>query len=368
MLKNPVFLRKKKIDFSVQSTYNVDISNNSGENYQGDHRILVFLRLFGIQVKFGTCPEERERVMNETLTQDGIPGMEQSISQFMTYLEQEKNASNSTIMSYRRDLNKLFSFLHSRGVESVEEITSTNLNSYVMQMEKDGFSTSSVSRSIASMRSFFHYLFKTKKTEEDPSEILKAPHIEKKPPEILTPEEAVLLLEQPDLSTAKGIRDKAMLELLYATGMRVSELISLKMDDVNLSMGYLICRGEEKERVIPFGKEAEKALRHYLEEARNVLMKGKNGDWLFTNCSGNSMSRQGFWKLLKAYAQKAGITKDITPHTLRHSFGAHLVQNGADLRAVQEMMGHSDISTTQIYMDMNVRRVREIYAKAHPRR
>lgn len=303
-----------------------------------------------------------------TTEQSGIQGMDQVIMQFVTYLEEEKNASNSTIASYQRDLKKLFGFLEQKGVGSVDEITSTNLNSYVLQMEKDGFSTSSVSRSIASMRSFFHYLFKTKKTEEDPSEVLKAPHIDKKAPEILTLEEAVLLLEQPDCSTPKGIRDKAMLELLYATGMRVSELISLKMTDVNLSMSYLICRVGDKERVIPFGKEALRALKHYLEESRCILMKGQEGEWLFTNCSGKPMSRQGFWKLIKFYAQKAGITKDITPHTLRHSFGAHLVQNGADLRAVQEMMGHSDISTTQIYMDMNVRRVREIYAKAHPRR
>lgn len=300
--------------------------------------------------------------------QSGTQDMERDMVQFIAYLEQEKNASNSTIMSYRRDLKKLFCFLEQKGVGSVEEITSTNLNSYVLQMEKDGFSTSSVSRSIASMRSFFHYLFKTKKTQEDPSEVLKAPHIEKKTPEILTLEEAVQLLEQPDIATPKGIRDKAMLELLYATGMRVSELISLKLADVNLSMNYLICRSADKERVIPFGKEASRALKHYLEESRTLLMKGQEGEWLFTNCSGKPMSRQGFWKLIKFYAQKAGIMKDITPHTLRHSFGAHLVQNGADLRAVQEMMGHSDISTTQIYMDMNVRRVREIYAKAHPRR
>lgn len=308
------------------------------------------------------------RVVEYMIEQERMPAVEQNITQFVGYLENEKNASNSTIMSYQRDLKKLFQFLEKKGIASIEQVTSTSLNSYVLQMEKDGFSTSSVSRSIASMRCFFHYLFKTKRMEEDPSEVLKAPHIDKKAPEILTPEEAVMLLEQPDLSTAKGIRDKAMLEVLYATGMRVSELISLRLSDVNLGMCYLKCQAGEKERIIPFGKEAEKALRQYLEESRSKLMKGKDGEWLFTNCSGDSMSRQGFWKLIKFYASKAGITKDITPHTLRHSFGAHLVQNGADLRAVQEMMGHSDISTTQIYMDMNVRRVREIYAKAHPRR
>lgn len=159
-----------------------------------------------------------------------------------------------------------------------------------------------------------------------------------------------------------------MLELLYATGMRVSELLALKPEDVHLSMNYLICRERNKERVIPFGKEAEQALKEYLNKSRAKFTHGQESEYLFTNCSGDCMSRQGFWKIIKAYVQKAGIQKDITPHTLRHSFGAHLVQNGADLRAVQEMMGHADISTTQLYMDMNVRRVREIYAKAHPRR
>ena len=294
--------------------------------------------------------------------------LKQNIKQFANYMEEEKKASNSTVISYQRDLKKLFLYLDERGIHSVDKITSTNLNSYVLQMEKQGFSTSSVSRSVASMRAFFHYLFKMKKTEEDPSEKVRPPHVDKKIPEILTMDEAVLLLEQPDISTDKGIRDKAMLELLYATGMRVSELLALKSDEVHLSMNYLICRERNKERVIPFGKEAEHALTEYLNKSRSKFTHGQESDYLFTNCSGDSMSRQGFWKIMKAYVQKAGIQKDITPHTLRHSFGAHLVQNGADLRSVQEIMGHADISTTQLYMDMNVRKVREIYAKAHPRR
>ena len=227
---------------------------------------------------------------------------------------------------------------------------------------------SSVSRSVASMRAFFHYLFKVRKMEDDPSEKVRSPHVDKKIPEILTMEEAISLLEQPDTTTDKGIRDKAMLELLYATGMRVSELLALQMEDINLPMNYLVCRERNKERVIPFGKEAEEALKIYLEKTREKFIHEQDSVWVFTNCSGDAMSRQGFWKIIKSYVQKAGIKKDITPHTLRHSFGAHLVQNGADLRAVQEMMGHADISTTQLYMDMNVRRVREIYAKAHPRR
>lgn len=301
-------------------------------------------------------------------TQIQTAEFQQDINQFVTYMEEEKNASNSTVVSYQRDLKKLFLYLDERGIHRVDEITSTNLNSYVLQLERQGFSTSSVSRSVASMRAFFHYLFKVRKTENDPSEKIRSPHVDKKVPEILTMEEAVLLLEQPDTTTDKGIRDKAMLELLYATGMRVSELLSLKMTDLNLPMNYLICREKNKERVIPFGKEAEQALKTYFERSREQFVHGQDRECVFTNCSGDPMSRQGFWKIIKSYVQKAGIKKDITPHTLRHSFGAHLVQNGADLRAVQEMMGHADISTTQLYMDMNVRRVREIYAKAHPRR
>ncbi len=297
-----------------------------------------------------------------------IPEFQQDMKQFVSYMEEEKNASNSTVLSYQRDLKKLFLYLDEKGIRRIDEITSTNLNSYVLQMEKQGFSMSSVSRSVASMRAFFHFLFKTRKMEDDPSEKVRSPHVDKKIPEILTMEETIRLLEQPDTTTDKGIRDKAMLELLYATGMRVSELLALQMEDVNIPMNYLICRERNKERVIPFGKEAEEALKMYLEKSRGKFVNGQDRGWLFTNCSGDSMSRQGFWKIIKSYVQKAGIKKDITPHSLRHSFGAHLVQNGADLRAVQEMMGHADISTTQLYMDMNVRRVREIYAKAHPRR
>ncbi len=303
-----------------------------------------------------------------TVNKSIAPQIQEDLRKFVSYLEKEKNASNSTVMSYQRDLKKLFTYLEKRGVERVQDITATNLNAYILQMEREGFSTASVSRSIASTRAFCHYLYKKKIISDDPSETLRPPHVEKKAPEILTVEEVAQLLDQPDGSGAKGIRDKAMLELLYATGMRVSELISLKTEDVNIQMSYVTCRDGSRERVIPFGTEASKALKRYLEEGRGSLLKDQESEYFFTNCSGKGMSRQGFWKLLKQYAGSAGITKDITPHTLRHSFGAHLVQNGADLRAVQEMMGHSDISTTQVYLDMNVKRVREIYRKAHPRR
>ena len=217
------------------------------------------------------------------------------------------------------------------------------------------------------MRAFFHYLFKMRKTEEDPSEKVRPPHVDKKIPEILTMDEAFLLLEQPDTSTDKGIRDKAMLELLYATGMRVSELLHLNLEDINLQLGYVVCHDEEKERVIPVGNVCRNAMDKYLKEARRIFVKENETQSLFTNCSGKSMSRQGFWKVLKGYAEEAGIQHDITPHTLRHSFAAHMLQNGADVKSVQEMLGHSDISTTQIYLNFGVAKMRDVYMKAHPR-
>ena len=204
--------------------------------------------------------------------------------------------------------------------------------------------------------------------QEDPSETLKPPKLEKKMPEILSVEEVDRLLKQPNLNTPKGIRDNAMMELMYATGMRVSELIHLQITDINLQMGYVICHDSEKERIIPIGNVSRNAILQYMEHSRGFFVKNKKESSLFTNCSGKSMSRQGFWKVLKHYAQTAGIEKDITPHTLRHSFAAHLIQNGADLKSVQEMLGHSDISTTQMYLNMNVYKIRDVYTKAHPRK
>ncbi|MDD2959573.1 MAG: site-specific tyrosine recombinase XerD [Lachnospiraceae bacterium] len=294
--------------------------------------------------------------------------MECELTLFINYLTEEKKASSSTVSSYQRDLKKMDHYLQLHGVRDVENITVTTLNSYILYLEKQGLSVSTVSRSIASMKAFFHYAFRQRKIDQDPTEQIKAPHIEKKLPGVLTMEETVRLLRQPSGGSPKELRDKAMLELLYATGMRVSELISLRTEDINLLMNYLVCRDGEKERVIPFGRPARDALEQYYSGGRKILLKGNESGAVFVNCFGHAMSRQGFWKLIKQYADKAGITKDITPQTLRHSFAAHLVQNGADLKAVQEMLGHSDISTTQIYMDMNADRVRGVYTQAHPRR
>ena len=293
--------------------------------------------------------------------------MDNEINAFMLYLHNIKKTSENTEMSYRRDLVKVMNYMQEQGIEDVRKITATNLNSYILYLEKNKFSAATISRNIASLKAFYHYMCKEGLVAEDVAETLHAPKIEKKMPEILSTDEVVRLLEQPSGDTAKEIRDKAMLELLYATGIRVTELITLKLSDVNLQMGYIVCRDNGKERVIPFGNEAKSALIRYLEGTRSAMIKDAESEYLFANCSGQPMSRQGFWKLIKYYAKKAGIVADITPHTLRHSFAAHLVENGADLRSVQEMLGHSDISTTQIYVNMNRNRLREVYAKAHPR-
>lgn len=293
--------------------------------------------------------------------------MEQAIEQFITYLHNVKKTSVNTELSYRRDLKKVILFLCSKGLTDLVDIKKEDLEEYVASMKEQHFATATVSRNIASMKAFFHFLCQEKLIEKDISESLKAPKIEKKMPEILTTEEVVRLLEQPSGDSPKEVRDKAMLELLYATGIRVTELITLKISEVNLPMSFIVCRDAHKERAIPFGMAAKNALIKYLTEAREQMVEDKSSDILFANCSGSPMSRQGFWKLIKYYSKKAGITADITPHTLRHSFAAHLVENGADLRSVQEMLGHSDISTTQIYANMNHNRIREVYAKAHPR-
>lgn len=293
--------------------------------------------------------------------------METEINSFMIYLHNIKKTSENTEMSYRRDLVKVKNYMQEQGIVDVKKITATNLNSYILYLEKNKFSAATISRNIASLKAFYHYMCKEGMVHEDIAETLHAPKIEKKIPEILSTDEVVRLLEQPSGDTPKEIRDKAMLELLYATGIRVTELITLKVDDVNLQMGYVVCRDGGKERIIPFGNAARSALLRYLEESRQSMITDVESEYLFTNCSGQPMSRQGFWKLVKYYARRAGIVSDITPHTLRHSFAAHLVENGADLRSVQEMLGHSDISTTQIYVNMSRNRLREVYAKAHPR-
>lgn len=293
--------------------------------------------------------------------------MENEIQEFIAYLYEERHTSENTAIAYQRDLKKLASFFGKKGITEVECVTVTNLNSYILFLEKKGCAASSISRNIVSIRMFYEFLLKRGKVRENPAEHMKGPRVKRKFPEILTLEETDLLLNQPDKDNSKEIRDKAMLELLYATGIRVSELIALKKSDVNLQLGYITCRDQQKERIVPFGLKAKTALLYYIENARDEILKDIETDMLFTNCSGKAMSRQGFWKIIKYYGKKAGIKKEITPHTLRHSFASHLVGNGADLQIVQEMLGHTDISTTHRYVEMRNMQIQEVYAKIHPR-
>lgn len=295
--------------------------------------------------------------------------MTTEIEAFIAYLENIKKSSKNTVVSYRRDLLQLQEYLEQQGIVEVSKVTKTSLNSYIMYLERQGKATTTISRVLASVKSFFHYELNEGKIHRDPAELLKTPKIEKKVPVILTIDEVSRFLQQPDGDSPKEIRDRAMLELLYATGIRVSELIGLQVADVNLQVGFITCHDGQKERMIPFGKAASQALKLYLEDARSSLLKGNDSPWLFTNCSGRPMSRQGFWKIVKFYGEKAGIEVDITPHTLRHSFAAHLISGGADIQAVQTMMGHADLATTQVYMNyMQKDPLRKTYAGAHPRK
>ncbi len=279
--------------------------------------------------------------------------MEKEIASFISYLHNIKRTSENTEMSYRRDLTKMRIYMELMADSpKVDGITEENLKKYISYMERKKLKAATISRNIASIKAFYHYLLKEGRVQKDISECLKAPKVEKKIPDVLTVEEMENLLGQPSGDSDKEIRDKAMLELLCGTGIRVSELVGLRLSNVNMQMGFLICRDGDKERMVPFGSQAREALQRYLEEARDNMLTNEARDILFVNCSGTPMSRQGFWKLVKHYAKKAGIKKDITPHTLRHTFAAHLVENGADLKSVQEMLGHSDISTTQMYANM----------------
>lgn len=294
---------------------------------------------------------------------DGEEKMRDEIQEFITYLREDKKSSANTEASYRRDLQKAAAFFAEQEITDVRQITATNIRSYLLYLEKRQFASSTVSRNVASLHAFFHYLFRARKIEEDPSEQLHPPKVEKKAPVILSVEQLDRLMSQPRTDTPKGMRDRAMLELLYATGIRVSELISLKVTDVNLPLAYI--SSPSHDRMIPFGDAARQSLQQYLGAARPALVTD-DCPYLFPNCQGRPMSRQGFWKLLKGYAEDAGIQADITPHTLRHSFAAHLIQNGADIHTVQQMLGHSDISTTQMYVQMQMQHMRTTYDTYHP--
>lgn len=291
--------------------------------------------------------------------------MDEVVRSFIDELKSDKKLSKNTLESYGRDIKQFLTFLHDNNID-FKSVKKANVISYVIYLQKEGKAVASISRCLASIRAFYHILVKNRIVSYDPTLDLQSPRIEKKTPQILTIDEVEKLLSLPNGSDTKGVRDKAMLELLYATGIRVSELISLNLDDINIDLGCIKCNGT-KERIIPVGKIAIVALENYLKHYREILQKGKNDNALFLNFHGERMTRQGFWKIVKYYASIAKIQKEITPHTLRHSFAAHLIENGADLKSVQQMLGHSDISTTQVYAEMIKTRISDVYRKSHPR-
>ena len=292
--------------------------------------------------------------------------MENQIKLFLKFIETEKKLSENTLQSYRRDLVQFEEYINDNRVRYTH-VHEEHVKSYIEELQQMGKKPSTISRSIASIRSFYQFLVRKGKVKKDPTEKIQSPKIEKRVPSVLTSQEVELLLEQPKDADLKGIRDKAMLEFAYATGMRVTEIISLDIQDVHLNEGYVVCKNENKVRNIPLGKMCEKALKEYIENSRNILIKNDKEQALFVNINGKRLTRQGFWKIIKYYKEQAHIEKDITPHVLRHSFATHLLQNGADLKAIQAMLGHSDISSTQVYMQFQDSGIKDIYRKAHPR-
>ncbi len=293
--------------------------------------------------------------------------MEDLVLKFLTFLEKDKRLSLNTLQSYRRDIEQYITYLNDIKIQNISNTNKTTVIAYLLHLQKKGRATSTISRNLASIRSFYQYLTKNGVIGSDPTEELESPKVEKKLPQILSTKEVELLLDQPKCDDLKGFRDKAMLELLYATGIRVSELICLDVADVNLDMGFIKCNKGSRERMIPIGSLSIQALNEYLAKSRNLLIQRSDEKALFVNVNGKRLTRQGFWKIIKQYKNQAKINKDITPHTLRHSFAAHLLENGADLRSIQEMLGHSDISSTQVYAQIAKNRIKEVYKKTHPR-
>ena len=292
--------------------------------------------------------------------------MEEQLNLFFGFLENEKKVSLNTLQSYKRDLKQFENYLGT--IEGkYNELTNDGIKDYIKYMQEQGKKTSTISRGLAAIRSFYQYETKNKQVEKDPTEGIQSPKIEKRVPSVLTSSEVALLLEQPKNVDLKGTRDKAMLEFAYATGMRVTEIISLNVEDINLETGYATCRNGKKERTVPIGEMSLKALKDYMLNARHTMIKDDNEQALFVNVNGQRLTRQGFWKIIKYYKEQAHIDKDITPHVLRHSFATHLLQNGADLKSIQTMLGHSDISSTQVYMQFQDEGIKDIYRKAHPR-
>lgn len=294
--------------------------------------------------------------------------MDRTLQEFIDYLSVEKGLSKNTLESYTRDLRSFCQYLKVCGISTFEETSRNHIVGFLLTLKQAGKATATLSRNLASIRSLYAYLFQERRLTENPAADLESPKLEKKLPRVLSTQEVDVLLEQPDNLQITGIRDRSMLEVIYATGIRVTELMTLDTSDINLDAGFIRCTGKgSKERIIPVGSVAIRYIDVYLNESRPKLVKHSGEQALFVNQHGKRLTRQGFWKILKKYARQAGIGKEITPHTMRHSFATHLLENGADLRSVQEMLGHADISTTQIYTQVTKRKLRDVYEKTHPR-
>lgn len=292
--------------------------------------------------------------------------MDKQIADFLEFIENDKKLSDNTLQSYRRDILQYKKYVEANDI-NYSKVKTEDIKEYLQYLHDMNKKASTISRNLASIRLFYQYELRNDKVNADPTEGIQSPKVEKRVPSILTSQEVSLLLEQPKNIDLKGTRDKAMLEFAYATGMRVTEIISLDVEDVNLETGTVTCKTGNKQRNIPLGNMSLKALKEYINEARPVMIKSEKEKALFVNINGRRLTRQGFWKIIKYYKEQAHITKDITPHVLRHSFATHLLQNGADLKAIQTMLGHSDISSTQVYMQFQDESIKNIYKKAHPR-
>jgi integrase/recombinase XerD len=295
--------------------------------------------------------------------------VDRTVADFFHYLAVERGLSQNTLSSYKIDINQYLEFLKLQGINNLVESSKNNIIGYLMQLQKSGKAPATISRRLAALKTLYRFMVSEGLIDSDPAANLESPRLTQRLPQVLSLQEVEALLNQPHVDTPAGLRDKAMLELLYATGIRVSELVSLDLEHINLEVNYIRCFGKgSKERIVPLGSVAVKYVKEYTAVARVKLTKGKNDEQaLFVNQHGRRLTRQGFWKIIKKYARKGKIGKVITPHTLRHSFATHLLENGADLRSVQEMLGHADITTTQIYTHLTKSRLKEIYSQTHPR-
>lgn len=293
-----------------------------------------------------------------------------ALEDYLHFLRVERQLADNTVNAYNRDLTEYITYMSENGLETIDEMTKQAILTYLQAAREQGKSARSISRYISSIRSFHQFMLREKIATDDPTVHLELPKIAQKLPDVLSIQEVITLIEAPDRLKAQGKRDFAMLELLYGTGMRVSELLDLNMEDLHLMMGFVRVFGKGgKERIIPLGHKAIEACTIYIEEARPEFIRKQHSsvDALFVNMRGGRITRQGIWKILKQYARQVNLKKELTPHILRHSFATHLIENGADLRAVQEMLGHSDISTTQIYTHVSRSRLKEVYTQFHPR-